>query len=215
VRDGGFPRHAAELERIDGIGPFTAAIIASFAFREQVAAIDTNVRRVLARLAAGDVAGELSDRDLLPAAQTLLSTRAPARWNQAMMDLGGRVCLSRAPRCDRCPVARWCRARPLFASGRPPMRVAERRARYRPEARYEGSRRYYRGRIVEALRRLPQGRAVTQRQLLAQLHAGRASARQQAEACPTLQEGALREIVASLRRDGLVRVDARGRLRLP
>ena len=64
VAGGGFPRSAAELERIEGVGPFTAAIVASFAFGEPVAAVDTNVRRVVARLVAGDIDGRLSGRAL-------------------------------------------------------------------------------------------------------------------------------------------------------
>jgi A/G-specific adenine glycosylase len=114
-----------------------AAIIASFAFGEPAPAIDTNVRRVLARL-LGDASAQLPERALLPAAERVMSRRAPARWNQAMMDLGGLVCTSRKPKCDVCPLARWCRARPAFAT----KRVAETRARYRTQPPFRGSRRY-------------------------------------------------------------------------
>lgn len=202
VRSGGFPQTAEGLERIEGIGPFTASIISSFAFREPAPAIDTNIRRVLARL-AGDAEGRTPDRALLPLAHKLMSRRAPGRWNQTMMDLGGRVCTARAPKCDRCPIARWCRARPLFASGRAPKRVSERRASYRAEPPYEGSRRYYRGRVVEALRALPGGRSLSQKELLARI--GRDG----------LDAKTLDELIVSLQRDGLVRVTADGRVRLP
>ncbi len=203
VREGGFPRTAAELERIEGIGPFTAAIIASFAFGEPVAAIDTNVRRVLARLLAGDAEGRLPDSNLRPAAEALLSRRAPARWNQAMMDLGARVCTAREPRCDICPLARWCRARTAFgARGQP--RIADRKAGYRAQPAFKGSRRYYRGRIVQALRDLPSGAAMTPVELLARLPGG-----------DRLDGASFRDLIEALRRDGLVRVGARGRLRLP
>ena len=212
VRRGGFPRTAAELEQIEGIGPFTAAIIASFAFGEPAPAIDTNVRRVIARL-LGDANGQLSDRALLPAAERLMSRRAPARWNQAMMDLGGRVCTSRAPKCEICPLARWCRARPAFVKRT--RHVAEGRVRYggarmkpvqrkRQEPPFHGSPRYYRGRIVQALRELPPGASVTQRTLLARLpHRD------------GIDEAKLARLIASLRRDGLVRVGRGGRVRLP
>jgi A/G-specific adenine glycosylase len=199
VRQGGFPRAAADLERIEGIGPFTAAIIASFAFGEPAPAIDTNVRRVLARL-LGDASAQLSERALLPAAEQLMSRRAPARWNQAMMDLGGLVCTSRSPKCHVCPLARWCRARPAFAT----KRVAETRARYRAQPPFHGSRRYYRGRIVQALRELPPGASLSPRELIDRL-----SHRD------GLDETKLGELIESLRRDGLVRVLRGGRLRLP
>jgi A/G-specific adenine glycosylase len=198
VRAGGFPRHAAELEEIEGIGPFTAAIVSSFSFGEPVAAIDTNVLRVVARL-LGDTEGRLPPRTLREAAQALVARRAAGRWNQAMMDLGGRVCTARSPRCDACPIATWCRARPLFAR-----RAAGAKRRERAQPPFAGSRRYYRGRIVQALRELPARGALTPRQLF-----GRLPNRD------GLAAASFHEIVQSLRRDGLVRANARGRLRLP
>lgn len=204
ARSGGFPRAAEELERIDGIGPFTAAIVSSFAFAEPVAAVDTNVRRVIARL-AGVVDDRVTDRDVAPAAQALLSRRAAARWNQAMMDLGGRVCTARSPKCDDCPVARWCRGRPKLARAR----VREAKAAYgdrlKPvsQERFAGSRRYYRGRIVEALRALPDGRSIARSRLRERVAGG------------ALDLEAFASIVEALARDGLVRVDGRGRVRLP
>ncbi len=220
ARAGGFARTAAELERIEGIGPFTAAIIASFAFGEPVAAVDTNVRRVLGRLVAGDVEGRLSERALQPAADRLVAPRAAGRWNQAMMDLGGTVCTARAPRCHVCPLAPWCRARPLFAADRPLRRAAEAKAPYRVATGLQASRRYYRGRIVQALRELPAGASLSPAQLLRRVaSAGRPLGRQ-AAFCPARSESAvdrraLRELLDALRRDGLVRVDAHGRVRLP
>ncbi|MEX0786867.1 MAG: hypothetical protein WD939_09535, partial [Dehalococcoidia bacterium] len=166
---------------------------------------------------------------------------------QAMMDLGGRVCSARSPKCERCPIANWCRARPLFASGRAQKRVSEARASYRAEPPYEGSRRYYRGRIVEALRELPAGRSLTRPELLARIRdqrqdearptdgtlptAGRAQAAAgtagRGQAAPTAGRASARrdglaldletlaELIAALRSDGLVRISADGRVRLP
>ena len=195
VRRGGFPRTAAELQQIEGIGPFTAAIISSFAFREPVAAVDTNVRRVIARL-SGDVDVTLTDRDVQPAADVLISRRAPARWNQAIMDLGGRVCVSRSPKCDVCPIARWCRSRAAFDKS--PRKVAERRASYKPQPKFEGSRRYHRGRIVQALRELPEGRSLSPQQLGNKLGIDN-----------------IAELLDVLERDGLIRRLPIGRVRLP
>jgi len=198
VRDGGFPRRADELEEIEGIGPFTAAIVASFAFGEPAAAIDTNVERVVRRL-AGDIDGRLSARAVAEATERLLAGRSPARWNQAMMDLGGVVCTSRSPRCNACPVARWCRARPLFER-----RVAERRAPSRTQPPFPRSSRYYRGRIVQALRELPAGASISRRALLSRLPDR-----------DGLDAATFRALIDALSHDGLVRIDATGRLRLP
>lgn len=203
VRQGGFPHRADELVEIEGIGPFTAAIITSFAFGEPVAAIDVNVRRVLIRLLTGKDEARLSDRALQPAADALISRRAPGRWNQAMMDLGARVCKPRVPQCNVCPLATWCRARPLFESRNAPRRVEEAKASYRAQAPFRGSRRYYRGRIVQALRELPPRTGFAPADLLARFAGG------------GFDKAQLRELIEALRRDGLLRIDARGRLRLP
>ena len=85
----------------------------------------------------------------------------------AMMDLGATVCTARSPRCDACPLARWCLSRRSFA--RPARRVAEPRAGYRAQPAYAGSRRYYRGRIVQLLRELPPGRSLSPAQLFDRL----------------------------------------------
>ena len=153
----GWPRDAAALARIDGIGPFTAAIVASFAFGEPAACVDTNVRRVLGRLAGDE---DMPASALQRLADDVIPAAAPARWNQAVMDYGARVCLPR-PKCGECVVARWCISRETFAA---PAAVAETRGRYRtrrPQPAYEGSARWYRGRIIDALRELPAGRTIT------------------------------------------------------
>jgi A/G-specific adenine glycosylase len=211
VEEGAFPRSAAELEEIDGVGPFTAAIISSFAFGEPVVAVDTNVCRIIERL-TGRANGETQ-----AIGAALISRRAPGRWNQAMMDLGALVCMARSPKCDQCPIANWCRtgrhslreegrrAADAASSDGTPARAAESRATYRVEAPFKHSRRYYRGRIVEVLRALPAGRSVRADSLFARVR--------QAECWPS--EESLGEIVKSLERDGLVRVTSSGRVRLP
>jgi A/G-specific adenine glycosylase len=209
VGRGGFPHNAAELERIDGIGPFTAAIVTSFAFGERVAAIDTNVSRVVGRAFVGDDSS--TARDARTLASELVAPRAAGRWNQAMMDLGALVCSARAPRCDACPLARWCRARASFSTSGA-RRVAEPRSRYRAELPFKGSSRYYRGRIVQALRELPPGAALSRSKLLKSLRLASATPTNGAE---DLDAAALRELLTALERDGLVRVDGRGRVALP
>ena len=128
ARDG-WPRTAAGLRALPGVGPYTAAAVASFAFGERVAAVDTNVRRVASRL-------RTDPRALLPADRH-------ADWNQAAMELGAVFCTARAPRCDACPAARWCPSRGQVV-------VAPRAPRGSRE-RFEDSERWLRGRVIAAL----------------------------------------------------------------
>jgi A/G-specific adenine glycosylase len=110
---GELPRTRDGLAAIPGIGPYTAGAIASIAFGEPVPAVDGNARRVLARLLAveGDPRRGASARAIAAHAARLVPCGAPGAWNQALMELGARVCVPRAPRCDVCPVADPCRAR--------------------------------------------------------------------------------------------------------
>jgi A/G-specific adenine glycosylase len=115
--DGVFPASAQQLLRLPGIGPSTAAAIASICHGERVAILDGNVQRVLARALGfeGDLAQSGPRRQLWQFAAELLPRRDLARtmprYTQAVMDLGALVCLPRQPRCAVCPVAEVCAAR--------------------------------------------------------------------------------------------------------
>jgi len=98
------PRTAEEWRALPGVGAYTAAAVASIAYGERVAVFDGNVRRVLSRLGAMDVSEAPEPRG------------KPGDYNQALMELGQRVCTPRAPKCDECPLAAGCKAR---ASGDP------------------------------------------------------------------------------------------------
>jgi A/G-specific adenine glycosylase len=122
LHGGEFPRTAAVLQTLPGIGPSTAAAISSFCFGERAAILDGNVKRVLTRvlgfgadLSAGANERALWDhaRDLLPARE--LQENMP-RYTQGVMDLGATVCLPRNPSCLICPVQPQCAA---AAEGRP------------------------------------------------------------------------------------------------
>jgi A/G-specific adenine glycosylase len=114
---GALPRTSAELRQLPGIGPYTAAAIASIAFQEPVPVVDGNVARVLARVLAWrvDVTTPAAHRQLAALAQALLPTApgaaSPGDFNQAMMELGALVCVPANPRCAACPLRRVCRAR--------------------------------------------------------------------------------------------------------
>ncbi|HXG60332.1 MAG TPA: NUDIX domain-containing protein, partial [Planctomycetota bacterium] len=89
-----WPRTAAEWRRVPGVGAYTAAAIASIAYGERAAVFDGNVRRVLSRLEGRDVA-----------APPPVPRGDPGEFNQALMELGQRICTPRAPRCGECPLA--------------------------------------------------------------------------------------------------------------
>jgi A/G-specific adenine glycosylase len=117
---GVFPRSAAQLETLPGIGRSTAAAIASFCFGERVAILDGNVKRVLGRVLAfgEDLASSTAERKLWAHAQALLPADGadmPA-YTQGLMDLGATLCLQRAPACQRCPLSSVCRS---LAEGEP------------------------------------------------------------------------------------------------
>jgi A/G-specific adenine glycosylase len=156
-----FPHDSASLLMLPGIGPYTAGAIACFAFEQDVAFIDTNIRRVIRRLFFPPGAAP-NERELVAHAETLIPPGQGWRWNQAIMELGALICTAASPLCWRCPLREHCRdyqARSaadiqaldgFLASPAPqpqPRRIAERR-----EPSYAGSSSYHRGRIVDALR---------------------------------------------------------------
>lgn len=141
---GRVPREPATLRSLPGVGPYTAAAVASIAFGVPVAAVDTNVRRIVSRVSAG--AEDLGVGRVREIAQAWLDPDDPGAWNQALMDLGRELCRP-TPRCEGCPLRPDCR----YASGR-------RRSGRRPSRRtepFEGSMRQVRGAVVRELRRLP------------------------------------------------------------
>ncbi len=114
---GEFPRTAAELMTLPGIGRSTAAAIAAFCFGERVAILDGNVKRVLTRVLGfgGDLSSAAQERVLWAQATQLLppaeEKEAIAGYTQGLMDLGATVCLPRKPSCMICPVDGDCVAR--------------------------------------------------------------------------------------------------------
>ena len=146
VHGGMVPREPRALQRLPGVGPYTAAAVAAIAFNRPVVAMDVNVRRVTSRVVLGREPEDGNDPQIAVAAGLLLDPRGPGTWNQAMMDLGREVCRP-APRCEVCPFERSCRFR---GAGRPGRVTA---ARTQPP--FEGSNRQVRGRIVAALRVRP------------------------------------------------------------
>lgn len=163
-RGGQLPSEPDELIKLPGLGTYTAAAVACFAFDRPVPTLDTNVRRVLGRVLSdqpGLAAG--SGRALVAAANSAVPDDRPGDWNQALMDIGATVCTARTPACHRCPLGEACAAGRTFRQrpDRSVRRAAEGRVAYRAEGPYLGSTRFYRGRIVERLRKLAPGTYLT------------------------------------------------------
>jgi A/G-specific adenine glycosylase len=145
--DGAVPSTYAELLSLPGVGEYTAAAVAAFAYQRRTVVLDTNVRRVLARL----VSAEQFPPNSVTAAERRTAERlvpddgeGAAIWSVAVMELGALVCTARAPRCDACPVRELCswrtRGYPSYAG--PPRR----------RQTYSGTDRECRGRIMALLR---------------------------------------------------------------
>jgi A/G-specific adenine glycosylase len=107
---GRFPSTAKELQKLPGIGPYTAAAIAAIAFREPATPVDGNVERVVARLFAVRQPLPSAKSELKRLAATLTPDERPGDFAQAMMDLGAGICTPRRPSCLVCPVQQDCAA---------------------------------------------------------------------------------------------------------
>lgn len=122
IHGGQFPRSAALLQTLPGIGPSTAAAIASFCFSERVAILDGNVKRVLTRVLgfSGDLSSGKNEKQLWVIANSLLPdnnlTHTMPRYTQGVMDLGATICTTQKPQCLICPVQGICHA---YAEGEP------------------------------------------------------------------------------------------------
>lgn len=140
------PSDVVVLRALPGIGEYTAAAVAAFAYGQRALVLDTNVRRVLGRVIAGIAlpAPHLAAAERAAAAAVLPQDSAPI-WSVAVMELGALVCTARSPRCDDCPVATMCAWR---AAGYPADQHADRRS----TQAWAGTDRQVRGRIMAALR---------------------------------------------------------------
>src|SRR5438067_2677906 len=212
--DGRIPESIDELLKLKGVGRYTAGAIACFAYRKQVATVDTNIRRVLQRIFLGLEHSEpkMNDMQALALAEQVLPTGEAYNWNQALMDLGATVRTSRNPQCVRCPLQETCAAYTemslysLFPGGpvlRQLRKVAEKKVPYQAQP-FTSTNLYFRGCIVDHLRSLSPG----QRMTLAAL-GPRIKPEFHEDDLPWLQK-----LVNALAKDGLVDVHEDG-VRLP
>jgi len=138
---GAFPESPEELQELMGVGPYTANAVASFAFNNGDAVVDTNVKRVLHRAFAE--IHNADDPDYETVANALMPAGESRIWNNAIMELGGVAC-GKKPRCDEagCPWREWCHAYQTGDFTAPDVPT---------QPSFEGSRRQFRGRIVRVL----------------------------------------------------------------
>ena len=187
-RGGEVPHDHDVLLGLPGVGAYTAAAVASFGFGARHVVLDTNVRRVLARLGEGRAFApdHLTRAESVRAAEWLPATDADAAaWAAASMELGALVCTADAPACDRCPVRDRCAWR---AAGRPAWDGPPRRGQA-----WAGTDRQCRGVLLDALRRAEA--PIPRHELLATWR---------------IDPGQAERALASLLTDGLCRTDAGG-----
>ena len=189
--DGQLPRDVRALRALPGLGPYTAAAVACFAFGASVPLADTNIYRVLSRVVHGASPASRRDIDAL-AASLLPDPHAPllaAEWHQGLMDIGATICGVAVARCGECPLRSSCVAAPVLSGA--PRAVAEASVPHiAKQAPYPGSNRQLRGRVVDYLRGLHSG--------------GTASIGGIADVLGIAEQDVVQRVVDGLARDGLV-----------
>lgn len=124
---GEMPRTRKEVESLKGVGAYTAGAILSLAFGQREAAIDGNVLRVYARLYAvrEDIMRTAGKKAIAALVEETLPYDRPGDFNQSLMDFGSSICIPKAPRCEGCPLRRWCQADALGIAAELPVRIVK------------------------------------------------------------------------------------------
>jgi len=147
---GVLPSTVEELKKLPGIGEYTAAAVACFAFGSTHPILDTNIYRVLSRIFHGTnppskqvlhvLAGELAPK-----------AASASSWSQALMDIGATICNIRRPQCISCPAMKYCHAAPKLQDGSSQMLAVDSAPPIPKQSKFHGSPRYFRGRIIDIL----------------------------------------------------------------
>ena len=154
---GRLPSNISKLETLNGVGKYTASAIACFAFKKSVPVIDTNIRRVMGRLFFGELPVREHKIHLMAASMLkVIPNNYASEWNQGLMDLGALICKPSTPQCPECPMVGSCA---YYLQSHLPIKQSKQTKKSRPQKTlqepFKGSRRYYRGRIMQYLRALP------------------------------------------------------------
>lgn len=190
--DGVVPSQPDDLRTLPGIGPYASASIACFAYNRRTVVLDVNIRRVYSRWmqqqpTTVDVASEQTLQDF---AEAIIPPRHPARWHNAVMELGAVVCTARSPQCEMCPMRSLCPSALHMTEG---VRVKRAEPMFRNEPQ-----RLWRGRAVQVLRTRPHGSAMTMRALFKATTHTVASEQEMKW---------FRDLVEKIARDGLIVID--------
>jgi A/G-specific adenine glycosylase len=186
---GSVPADLRALCALPGIGPYTARAVLAFAYETDVAVVDVNVARVIARAVVGDMTSTSQAQAI---ADGLVPRGRGWLWNQSLMEIGSVLCTARSPGCERCRLAPHCS---WTGAGRPASDPAAARSR---QSAFVGSDRQGRGRLIDALRTGP----VSQQRLAA--------------ACGWPDDaGRARRVADTLVSEGLARRGSGGALKLP
>jgi len=142
------PRITEELEALPGIGKYTSHAVVCFAYEQNVAVVDVNIRRILTRLSIQVQSTQemLNEKKSWRAAEKYLHPKKAYHWNQALMDLGSQICTARNPRCGECPLSSFC----VSSFSKVFLKKESQRKKVEPERRGI-PRRLYRGKILKLL----------------------------------------------------------------
>jgi A/G-specific adenine glycosylase len=180
---GVLPDTLERLLALKGVGRYTAGAVACFAFEQPVAMVDTNVRRVLSRVFG------VQPECVADVAERAVPTGTAYAWNQALMDLGATLCRTRQPLCLVCPLVSEC-------AGPGPTTAA------RPAGAFQGSSRYYRGRIIDTLRALCAGSSMPLHEVAARV-------------APPADQARVMSLMRRLDAEGLLTIELDQRVHLP
>jgi len=108
ITNGVLPRQEKELQKLPGIGRYTASAICCFGYNQAVPVVDTNIKRVIRRLYA---LNDPKEKEIWEYAKRLLDIQQPKQHNLALMDIGATLCLPKETKCEICPLQKWCKGR--------------------------------------------------------------------------------------------------------
>jgi len=185
--NGRLPADISLLQKLPGIGRYTAHAIACFSFERHTAVVDTNVRRILGRL----FPQQARSMDEWELAEWALPKRKAYEWNQALMELGSAFCTSANPHCNDCPVQRYCPS--AFQIHK------QKKLHGKNNHRAAIPNRIYRGRIIALLRTLRRHQSIDSNRLLQMIQPEPRSHNQKWFSL----------IVTGLQRDGLIQLHSK------
>lgn len=160
--NGIFPKTEQELQKLPGIGEYTARAVLTFAYGQDIGVIDTNIKRIFSRVEFGvePTAIPVSPKEFQSFIDLMVPKHQGDPWNQTLMDFGALVCTSKSPKCDHCPVKTLCAAQDTAKKHHKKtyaemLKIPQSIKNKKPSIPFEQTNRYFRGRVVDKLRENP------------------------------------------------------------